>query len=179
MAESGLSENIIIASRFSIDLISWYFMQRGNCNNIENKSDFHFRKESIYLTLVGGLQSSIDCGHCGALERRRMSTVASEITGILTVYSISSISSGAHQRKHQKYALLALCEGISPVTDGFTSQSASNAKKVSMSWRHHGIEMCHDGTLLYQARCKLETCGQQVRWVPAQCMPGTVAKARI
>ena len=55
-------------------------------------------------------------------------------------YSI--VCSDVHQRKHKSSALLNLWEGNPPVTGelvtgGFTSQRASNAKNVAMSWRHH------------------------------------------
>ena len=40
-------------------------------------------------------------------------------------------------KKHQRSALLALCEGNPPVTGGFPSQRASNAESVSILWRHH------------------------------------------
>ena len=40
------------------------------------------------------------------------------------------------QRKHQRFAILAFCEGNSLVTGGFLSQRASNMWSVSISWRH-------------------------------------------
>ena len=39
------------------------------------------------------------------------------------------------KKTHQNSAMLALCEGIPPVTGGIPSQRASNAEKVSMQWR--------------------------------------------
>ena len=41
----------------------------------------------------------------------------------------------------EKYqlTLLALCEGKPPVTNGFPSQRASDAEKVSISWRLHAL----------------------------------------
>ena len=56
-----------------------------------------------------------------------MSATASQITNISTV--CSAVCSGAHQNKHQSFALLALCEGNLPVTGRFPSQRASNAEK--------------------------------------------------
>ena len=35
------------------------------------------------------------------------------------------------------FRVTGLCEGKPPVTGGFPTQRASNAKKVSMWWRHH------------------------------------------
>ena len=42
-----------------------------------------------------------------------------------------------HMKGTSKSALLALCEGNSPVTGEFTAQRASNAEKASIWWRHH------------------------------------------
>ena len=64
-----------------------------------------------------------------------MSTMTSKITSLTIVYSI--VYSDADQRKHQSSALLALCEGNSPVKDKYPSQRASNAENVSIWWRHH------------------------------------------
>ena len=58
-----------------------------------------------------------------------MSAMTSQITGVSVV--CSNVCSGADQRKHQCSASLAF------VTGGFRSQRASNAEKVSISWRHH------------------------------------------
>ena len=41
-------------------------------------------------------------------------------------------------KKTSKIRVTGLCEGNPPVTDGFPSQNASNAEKVSIWWRHHG-----------------------------------------
>ena len=41
--------------------------------------------------------------------------------------------------KTSKSALLALCEGNSPVTGEFPAQRASNAEHVSIWWRHHVV----------------------------------------
>ena len=38
---------------------------------------------------------------------------------------------------HQSSGSLACCEGNPPVTSGFPSQRASDAKIISMSWHHH------------------------------------------
>ena len=46
------------------------------------------------------------------------------------------VCSGAHQRKHQSYASLALVRRIQ-LWRGFSSQRASNAENVSIWWRHH------------------------------------------
>ena len=38
-----------------------------------------------------------------------------------------------------KLRVTDLCEGNSPVTGEFPSQSASNAENASIWWRHHGL----------------------------------------
>ena len=58
-----------------------------------------------------------------------------QITGNSNV--CSSACSGLHHMRQQSSTALALCQGHSPVTGGFTSQSASNEESVSMSWHLH------------------------------------------
>ena len=65
-----------------------------------------------------------------------MMAMASQITGVLIVYS--TVCSGAHQR-NIKLRVTGLCEGNSTLAGGFPSQRASNAEKVSIWWRHHGV----------------------------------------
>ena len=63
-----------------------------------------------------------------------MSAMASQITVFSTV--CSTIGSGAHQRKHQSTASLALC--VEFIGDRWIpTQKASNAENVSIWWRHH------------------------------------------
>ena len=69
-----------------------------------------------------------------------MSAVASQITGVSIV--LSSIFSGADQRKHQSSASLAFVRGNPLVTDGFPSRSVDNAENVSIWWRHHDSLSC-------------------------------------
>ena len=42
-------------------------------------------------------------------------------------------------KKTSKLRVTRLCEGNPPVTGGFPSQRASDAKNVSIWWRHHGL----------------------------------------
>ena len=42
-------------------------------------------------------------------------------------------------KKPLKLRVTGLCEGNSPVTDGFPAQRASNAENVSIWWRHHEL----------------------------------------
>ena len=46
-------------------------------------------------------------------------------------------------KKISKLRITALCEGNSPVTNGFPSQRASNAKSIYIWWRHHASTMRH------------------------------------
>ena len=68
-----------------------------------------------------------------------MSAMASQITGVLIVYS--TVCLGVDQRKHQSSASLAFEQEIHqwPVN----SQRASNAENVSIWWRHHGTRLRH------------------------------------
>ena len=64
-----------------------------------------------------------------------MAAMASQITSLIIVYS--TVYSGADQRKHQSSVSLAICAGNSLVPGEFPAQMASNAKDVSIWWRHH------------------------------------------
>ena len=64
-----------------------------------------------------------------------MNAMASQGTGVSIV--CLTVCSGVDQRKHQSSALLALCEGNSPVTGGFPHKGPTNAENVSICWRHH------------------------------------------
>ena len=64
-----------------------------------------------------------------------MTTLASQITGLMIVYSIIYIQ-GADQRKHQSSVSLTFT-GNSPVTGEFPTQRTSNAENVFVRWRHH------------------------------------------
>ena len=46
----------------------------------------------------------------------------------------------AQIKKISKVCVTGLCEANPPLTDGFSSQRASNAEHVSIWWRHHGME---------------------------------------
>ena len=51
---------------------------------------------------------------------------------------------GTHIKETLKPALLALCEGNSPVTSEFPAQRASNAETASIWWRHHTQPLYND-----------------------------------
>ena len=59
-----------------------------------------------------------------------MTTMASQITSLIVVYSIAC--SGTDQRKHQSSASLALCGEFTGAGE-FPSQRASNVENVSIS----------------------------------------------
>ena len=42
-------------------------------------------------------------------------------------------------KKISKLHITGLCAGNSPVAGEFLTQMTSNAEKVSIGWRHHGI----------------------------------------
>ena len=42
-------------------------------------------------------------------------------------------------KKTSKLCVAGICEGNPPVTGGLASQRATNAEKVSIWWRHHGV----------------------------------------
>ena len=68
-----------------------------------------------------------------------MGSMASQITSLTIVYSVGY--SGADQRKKSKLRVTGLCTGNSPGTGEFPAQMASNAKNVSIWWRHGSA--CH------------------------------------
>ena len=65
-----------------------------------------------------------------------MTTIASQITNLMIVYS--TVYSGADQR-NIKAPRHWLCVGNSPGTIEFPAQMASNAENVSIWWHHHDI----------------------------------------
>ena len=65
-----------------------------------------------------------------------MGAKASQITNLTMVYS--TIYSRRSSTKTSKLRVTGLCGGNSPVTGEFPAQMASNAKKISIWWRHHG-----------------------------------------
>ena len=67
-----------------------------------------------------------------------MSTMASEITSVLIVYS--TICSGADQKKTSKLHITGLCEGNLPLNCEFSVQRASNAEIVPIQWHHHEFQ---------------------------------------
>ena len=64
-----------------------------------------------------------------------MSALASQITSITIVYS--TVYSWHRSKKTSKLRVTGLCAGNSPVTGDFPAQRDSDAKNVSIWWRHH------------------------------------------
>ena len=69
-------------------------------------------------------------------------------------------------KEKKSSSLLALCDGNPPVTGGFPSQRASNAKSVSKSWWHHARKKCCIGVAF----------GTELilRWKAVKCWRGFV-----
>ena len=61
--------------------------------------------------------------------------IASLITSLTSVYS--TIHVRRRSKKTSKLRVTGLCAGNSPETGEFPAQMASNAKNVSIWWRHH------------------------------------------
>ena len=72
---------------------------------------------------------------------RHMRIMASQIAGKLTV-SLNNLFR-VTSKKTSKYRITGLCDGTPSVNNGFSSQRASNAERLSLSWRHHGIHLTH------------------------------------
>ena len=94
------------------------------------------------LPQIDGLTQ--DCSNSSALANHPVmyhyndiiiSTTASQITSLTTVYSI--VYSCADQRKHQSTASLAFVSGIHRWPVNSPAQRASNAENVSIWWRHY------------------------------------------
>ena len=66
-----------------------------------------------------------------------ISAVASHITCLTIVYS--TVYPRRRSKKISKLRVTGLCVWNSPVTGEFPAQKASNAKNVSIWWRHHAI----------------------------------------
>ena len=66
-----------------------------------------------------------------------MTTIASQITSLTSVYSI--VYSDADRKKHQSSTSLPLCGEITG-TGEFPAQRASYAENVSIWWRHHVMD---------------------------------------
>ena len=76
--------------------------------------------------------------HCNSVIMRAM---ASQITSPTIVYS--TVYSRRRSKKTSKLCVTDLCEGNSPVTGEFPAQRASNARNVSIWWRHHALYVCN------------------------------------
>ena len=75
-----------------------------------------------------------------------MSAIASQLTCVLIVYS--AVCSGADKSKHQSSVSRAVVKRIHRWPSEFSTQRASDAENVPISWRYHTIhtgylEMCN------------------------------------
>ena len=87
-----------------------------------------------------------------------MTTMASQITSLMVVYSIAY--SDADQRNHQSPASLAFLRGFTG-TGEFPAQTSSNAENVSIWWRHHG-------SIIKQTLAKFESKSKSI-WYQLYC----------
>ena len=73
----------------------------------------------------------------GRNQAYRITVAKHDVWNHRLLHCFSTVCFDVHQRKHQSFVLLVLCEGNPPVTGGFPSQKASNAESISMRWCHH------------------------------------------
>ena len=79
-----------------------------------------------------------------------MGVVASQITCVSTVNA--SVCSGG-SKKASNLCVTGLCEEISPVTDEFPTQRASNAKNVYIWWLHYDWSFAVDSPYQERGAC--------------------------
>ena len=79
-----------------------------------------------------------------------MGAMASQITSLTIVYW--TVYSGADEKKTSKLRVTCLCAGKSPGTGEFPAQMASNAKNVSIWWRHHAMPDMRSNQTRYPLR---------------------------
>ena len=63
-------------------------------------------------------------------------------------------------KKISKFRVIGPCEGDSPVTGEFPSQTANNAENVSIWWRHHGMILSNSASYR-SAFCRIGYVGIQ------------------
>ena len=78
-----------------------------------------------------------------------MGAMGSQIISNATVIELLNYLLWLTSAKHQSSALLALCEGNSPVTGEFPTQTVSNAEKAFIWWRHHEMVQVKSECFLY------------------------------
>ena len=85
------------------------------------------------------------------LQRRQMSVNAFKFNGNSTVCSKAYL--GKQQQNHQRCAILAICDGESPVRGGFPTKRAISAGSGVNPWRYHekvSLHVCLERDLLQQ-----------------------------
>ena len=97
---------------------------------------------------------------------KHMNVKASQIT---SNSAVSTICWGAHNKKHQRSMLPALCEGNPPLIGGFPSQRITNTESVSMQWWHHDkvwvLRACVCVCLYKTSMCNLHGSAIGPAWV--------------
>ena len=69
-----------------------------------------------------------------------MIAMVSQITSLTIVHS--TVYWRRRSKKTSKLRVTGLCEGNSPMTGEFPTQTTSNAENVSIRWRHHVPKCC-------------------------------------
>ena len=113
--------------RWWFETLSHPLWRRCNGNQHQNISCTY----DIYIHILNSSSQNKDIHYNDVIK----SATASKITSLTIVYS--TVYSGADQRKHQSSTSLDV--GNSPVTGEFPTQRASDAKNVSIWWRHHVV----------------------------------------
>ena len=67
----------------------------------------------------------------------------SDVSNHRRLYCLLNRLFGLRSKKTSKLRVTGLCAGNSPVTGEFPAQMASNAKNVSIWWRHPFFSSCH------------------------------------
>ena len=93
-------------------------------------------------------KNALAAGHNGTRREHYsdviMDMVASQITSLMIVFLLNRLFR-RRSKKTSKLPVTGFCAGNSPVTDEFPAEMASNAKNVSIGWRHHEFGLIRTG----------------------------------
>ena len=107
------------------------------CLNIQFEG-IHF---IVFIIMIMYITQLNFCGHNTSLQWRHKGR-----DGVSTHQPHNCLLNRLFMRRSKKTSKLrstGLCEGNSPVTGEFPAQRASNSKKISFWWRHHGGASFH------------------------------------
>ena len=94
-------------------------------NKISIKTN-QFTRTKLHLSFVSVI-----------LSRGDITVTSNDCHGV-SIYRTIECFFSLTAKKHQRFALLSLCERNQPMTGGFLAQRDSNADNVSILWRHNG-----------------------------------------